>query len=97
MTLFKLPKSEDQDACLAAYSKMFEEALKDGKPYILTCDARKLHEDPRSNGYTVLGMTTFASLEDMKYYDDSCEAHTALKKNIGPRAGGPTNIMTVYY
>lgn len=43
-----------------------------------------------------MGKTTFASLDDMKYYDDGCEAHLALKKNIGPRAGGPANIMTVY-
>jgi hypothetical protein len=70
--------------------------LQDGKPYILACESHKLYDDARSNGYTVLGKTRFASLDDMKYYDDSCEAHTALKKNIGPRAGGPANIMTIY-
>ena len=68
----------------------------DGKPYILACETHKLYDDPRSNGYTVLGKTFFSSLDDMKYYDESCEAHTELKKNIGPRAGGPANIMTIY-
>jgi hypothetical protein len=32
----------------------------------------------------------------MKYYDNGCEAHAVLKKNIGPRAEGPQNIMTIY-
>jgi hypothetical protein len=72
-------------------------APQDGKPYIITCDVYKLLDDARSKDYTVVGKTIFNSLDDMKYYDDDCEAHTTLKKNIGPRAGGPTNTMTIYY
>lgn len=56
-------------------------------------------EDPRSKGFTVVSQTEFASLEDMRYYDDGCEAHAALKavaKGLGI-VGGPDGVMTVYF
>lgn len=37
-------------------------------------------DDARSNGYTVVARTVFASLEDMKYYDTECAAHKELRK-----------------
>jgi hypothetical protein len=52
---------------------------KNGKPYILRCVAGPVVNDPRSQGYTLAAQTTFGSLEDMKYYDEECEAHAALK------------------
>lgn len=54
----------------------------DGKPYILYVCAGEAHDDPRSNGYTVVAKTEFASMEDMKYYDDECPAHAELKKTV---------------
>jgi len=36
MTFFKLSKAEDQDACLAAYPKMFSEAKKVSHPHTYT-------------------------------------------------------------
>jgi len=37
-------------------------------------------DDQRSQGYTVAVVSVFKSKEDMKYYDDECEAHAALKQ-----------------
>ena len=56
-------------------------------------------DDPRSQGWTVVSKTEFASLDDMRYYDEQCEAHAALKsaaKNYGIE-GGPAGVVTVYY
>lgn len=35
--------------------------------------------DERSQGFTVIAKTEFASLDDMRYYDNECPAHAALK------------------
>ncbi|OOF98189.1 hypothetical protein ASPCADRAFT_3259 [Aspergillus carbonarius ITEM 5010] len=35
-------------------------------------------------GFNLSVKTTFASLEDMVYYDEQCEAHKALKAVVGP-------------
>jgi hypothetical protein len=72
--------------------------LQDGKPYILSCKANKLYSDPRSQGFTVAAQTTFASREDMKYYDEECEAHKALKGVVGPKVVGPTQggMLMIY-
>jgi len=51
----------------------------DGKPYIIQCSATKAIDDPRSQGYNLIAMTVFSSLDDMKYYDEQDEAHAALK------------------
>lgn len=53
---------------------------KDGKPYILSLQAGPTIEDSRSNGFTFVAKTEFASLEDMKYYDDEDQVHLLLKK-----------------
>jgi hypothetical protein len=39
-------------------------------------------DDPRSRGYTVIADQSFANLDDMKYYDTECPAHTVLKTAI---------------
>ena len=51
----------------------------DGKPYILRCEAAKTVDDPRNQGYSLCAQTTFANIEDMRYYDEKDEAHAALK------------------
>ena len=53
---------------------------KDGKPYILSLQAGPTIEDSRSNGFTFVAKTEFASLEDMKYYDEEDQVHLSLKK-----------------
>lgn len=40
--------------------------------------------DPeRAKGFTVVGKTEFASMEDMKFYDFDCPAHQNLKALAG--------------
>ena len=54
-------------------------------------------KDPRNEGYTVVSKTEFASMEDMKYYDDSCAAHEKLRvaaRTLPGMAGPP---MTVFF
>lgn len=51
--------------------------------------AYKLYEDPRSQGFTIAAKTNFESVEDMKYYDEQCEAHNALKGAVKPLVMGP--------
>jgi len=69
--------------------------LQDGKPYILSLVAGQAHEDQRSQGYTVAAKSEFSTLEDMKYYDDACEAHQTLK--AGAKSLGVEGVMTVYF
>ena len=51
--------------------------------------------DPRSQGYTLVSKTEFASLDDMKYYDEECKAHSDLKAFIKELT--VEGIMTVYF
>lgn len=66
----------------------------DGKPYILQIAAGASFPDPRNQGYNLSVKTTFASLEDMKYYDEECAAHKALKA-----VGAPLKpeVLTTYF
>ena len=50
--------------------------------------------DARSQGWTFVTKSTFASKEDMDYYDQSCEAHKKLKAFV---AGVREDVMTVYF
>jgi hypothetical protein len=79
ITLFKIPNISDQKRLIDIYRTMQTDALKDGNPYILSVAAGQAFEDARNQGYTVAVVSTFSSVEDMKYYDDECKAHAALK------------------
>ncbi|KAK5099526.1 hypothetical protein LTR70_002427 [Exophiala xenobiotica] len=85
-TLFKIPKEEDIPKALEAYKELERTAIKDGKSYILSCDAGKIinTSEPRSQGYTVCGQTTFSTIEDVHYYDNECAAHAKLKSIVTP-------------
>ncbi|TLS22137.1 uncharacterized protein PpBr36_09784 [Pyricularia pennisetigena] len=80
VTMFKLPNQEDQQKLLAAYEQMAKTQSKDGKPYILSLCAGAAAPDARSQGYTIVAKSEFASEADMKYYDEECQAHGELKK-----------------
>ncbi|KAL3480583.1 hypothetical protein BJX99DRAFT_254573 [Aspergillus californicus] len=80
ITLFKIPSPDDQQKLLNVYKTMKQDALKDGKPYILSCTAGPAYPDVRNQGFTVAVISQFESVEDMKFYDDECQAHAALKK-----------------
>ncbi|KAK9779904.1 putative Stress responsive A/B barrel domain-containing protein [Seiridium cardinale] len=100
VTMFKLPEPEHQKQLIEAYRTLSKNQQKDGKPYILSLDAGSAKDDPRSQGFTVVSKTNFASLDDMKYYDEKCEAHAALKafaKQNLTIQGGPSGVLTVYF
>ena len=65
----------------------------DGKPYIQQATAHQPYDDPRSQGYTLVARTVFSSKADMDYYDNECEAHTAIKSFIKPKVGGPPLVI----
>ncbi|PVH73686.1 hypothetical protein DL98DRAFT_606424, partial [Cadophora sp. DSE1049] len=94
ITLFKIPRGEDQQKLLAIYKKIPKEALKDGKPYIISVEAGAAFADQRSQGYTVAVVSVFASKEDMVYYDNECEAHGRLKAVAKSIHEG---VMMVYF
>jgi hypothetical protein len=62
-----------------------------GKPYIVSNEANRiLNASKDGGGYTVMGVTTFRSIEDNDYYDNECEAHAKFKEIVKPRRGGYT-------
>ena len=79
VTLFKIPSKEDQDRLIDIYRDMPTKALKDGKPYIISATVGPTFDDARNQGYTLAALSVFSSVEDMKYYDNECAAHAALK------------------
>ncbi|MCJ1480455.1 hypothetical protein MMC06_000610 [Schaereria dolodes] len=94
-TLFKIPNPEDQQTLLNQYSELSRTAVKHSAPYILSLHAGPCIPDPRSQYYNFSVNAVFASLEDMQYYDNDCEAHKKLKDVVGPiKEGMP---LTVYF
>lgn len=93
--MFKIPSKDNQAKFLELYRTLSSTATKDGKPYILSLEAGQALEDVRSQGFTLVAKSEFKSLDDMKYYDNDCEAHKTLK--AGAKSLGVEGIMTVYY
>lgn len=69
-------------------------AKQDGKQYILSMSVGPAEEDSRSQGFTIVSKTEFASLDDMRYYDTDCEAHADLKSYI--KDVTCEGVLTVY-
>lgn len=69
--------------------------LQDGKPYILNLAVGPAEADPRSQGFTLVSKSEFASMQDMKYYDNDCPHHQALKDFA--KTLTLEGIMTVYF
>ncbi|KFY89443.1 hypothetical protein V500_05682 [Pseudogymnoascus sp. VKM F-4518 (FW-2643)] len=92
--MFKIPKEEDRERALNQYKILRKTAVKDGKPYILACEAGHAGQEPRAQGWTLAVKSTFASKGDMDYYDNECEAHKALKAVV---SGIRTDVMTVWF
>jgi hypothetical protein len=95
VTLFKIPKEEDQQHLLDLYKQMPQKALKvsqsdnlsvpsltsskDEKSYIASVQAGKAKPDQRAQGFTVVAISTFDSQEDFNFYDTECKAHLELR------------------
>lgn len=60
---------------------------------MLSAVANATVDDPRNQGYTVCAQTTFASLEDMNYYDNECEAHKELKSKAKGKVNPPPLVL----
>ncbi|KAG6118390.1 hypothetical protein E4U13_000239 [Claviceps humidiphila] len=95
VTMFKLPDQAKQQKLIQAYKTVDQTNQKDGKPYILSLAVGPTEADPRSQGYTVVCKTEFAGMDEMKYYDESCQAHQALKDMA--KELGVEGILTVYF
>ncbi|KFA62698.1 hypothetical protein S40285_05539 [Stachybotrys chlorohalonatus IBT 40285] len=95
VTMFKIASQEERDKLLAQYKILGQTHEKDGKPYILSLIVGPTEEDQRNQGYTLVCKTEFASLEDLKYYDDECKAHLEIKKVV--RGLSVDGILTVFF
>ncbi|KAL1588862.1 hypothetical protein WHR41_02447 [Cladosporium halotolerans] len=89
ITMFKVANEGDIPAFAEQYSALEKNQQKNGKPYILSVNAHRPVDDPRTQGYNFLAHTTFSSLDDVKYYDEECEAHKNLKAFAKERVAGP--------
>ncbi|KAF0329818.1 stress responsive a b barrel domain-containing protein [Colletotrichum asianum] len=96
VTMFKIADEGQKKQLIEQYKKLGDSQKKDGKPYILSMVVGPAVDDPRAQGFTIVAKTEFASLEDMKYYDDECAAHGALKSFVKENltVGG---VMSVYF
>ncbi|MCJ1334069.1 hypothetical protein MMC10_010776 [Thelotrema lepadinum] len=94
ITMFKITDDTAYPAVEAEYKKLQGVATKDSTPYILSVNGHPLLPDQRSQGFNFIARTSFATLDDMKYYDEECQAHKNLKTVVGPHAQG---VMTVYW
>ncbi|KAL0937730.1 stress responsive A/B Barrel domain-containing protein [Colletotrichum truncatum] len=96
VTMFKIADEGQRQALIEQYKVLGSTHKKDGKPYILSMVVGPAIDDPRSQGFTVVAKTEFASLEDMRFYDDECAAHGVLKSFVKEKltVGG---VMSVYF
>ncbi|KGQ07336.1 hypothetical protein BBAD15_g7338 [Beauveria bassiana D1-5] len=67
--------------CICSHGKHAddENCVQDGRPYLQSVVIGKPEADPRAQGFTLVAKTEFASVDDMKYYDEECPAHKKLK------------------
>ncbi|KAL5451833.1 hypothetical protein PMIN06_006124 [Paraphaeosphaeria minitans] len=93
VTLFKIPSPPDAETLLLHYRGMPTNALKDGKPYLLSVTAGPTIEDARSQGFNFAAISKFKSKEDMAYYDEGCAAHAALKAFAKNVIQGPPMVV----
>ncbi|KAI0197922.1 hypothetical protein F4808DRAFT_437554 [Astrocystis sublimbata] len=95
VTMFKMPKAEDQKRFLEQCRKMAVDNQRNGRPYILSMVAGPAEEGPRTEGYTFVNKTEFASMDDMKYYEGECPAHAKVLKVLGEIT--IDGMMTVFF
>jgi hypothetical protein len=96
ITMFKIPKEEDRQKLLEQYKVLSSTHERNGKPYILSLYAGPAEEDQRSQGFNFVCKTEFASMDDMKFYDEECAAHQGIK-NIFKTLTVDGVPMTVYF
>ncbi|KAJ8067097.1 hypothetical protein OCU04_004474 [Sclerotinia nivalis] len=96
ITMFKVPTQASRDTLLKNYETLSKTAVKNSTPYILSLQAGESQpNDPRTQGYSIVAKTEFKNLEDMKYYEDSCEAHRWFKAEV--KTLGVEGVCCVFY
>ncbi|ESZ96607.1 hypothetical protein SBOR_2974 [Sclerotinia borealis F-4128] len=96
ITMFKVPTQASRDTMLKNYETLSKTAVKNSHPYILSLQAGETQpNDPRTQGYSIVAKTEFRNMEDMKYYEESCEAHQKLKDEA--KTLGIEGMCCVFY
>jgi hypothetical protein len=80
---------------LSLTSRSHLSMLQDGKRYIRSLVVGSAEEDRRAQGYTVVCKTEFANMDDMKFYDDACTAHSQFKETA--KTLGVEGLIAVYF
>ncbi|KAM0701971.1 hypothetical protein Q7P35_010881 [Cladosporium inversicolor] len=93
ITMFKVANEADIPQFFERYQTLNQNQKKDGKSYILSVNAYQPVNDPRTQGYNVVANTSFSSLDDVKYYDEKCEAHAAFKAFAKEKVAGPPMVV----
>jgi hypothetical protein len=94
ITMFKVRNDADRERILEQYKILSKTAVRDGKPYILSLAVGPIVPTPRAKGFNLGVKSTFATLDDMNYYDTECPAHAELKRVAAPLS---EDILTAYY
>ncbi|KAF4983600.1 hypothetical protein FZEAL_1009 [Fusarium zealandicum] len=94
LTLFKIPKDEDQHHLLDLCKEIPQKAVKNGKPYITSVQADKAKPDQRAQGFTIVAISTFKSEEEFDYYDKEFPAYVELRTFAKSVNGG---VAMVYF
>ncbi|PHH89370.1 hypothetical protein CDD83_6192 [Cordyceps sp. RAO-2017] len=96
VTMFKIPSAGDRDKLLEQYQILQQNSKRDGRPYILSLVVGAAEADARAQGFTLVSKSEFASMDDMRYYDEQCPAHAALKAFAGAELA-VDGVLTVYF
>ncbi|RAL65999.1 hypothetical protein DID88_005660 [Monilinia fructigena] len=96
ITMFRVPSQASREAMLKGYETLSRTAVRNALPYILSLHAGESQpNDPRTQGYSVVAKTEFKNLEDMRYYENKCEAHQKFKAEV--KTLGIQGMCSVFY
>ncbi|KAM3069354.1 hypothetical protein ACMFMG_005460 [Clarireedia jacksonii] len=96
VTMIKIAEGNHAIA-LKGFENFTKDQKRDGKAYILSMEAGPASGNVREQGFTFVTKSVFKNLEDMRFYEEECEAHNEFKKFLkenAPVAGLMTCIFT---
>ncbi|KAI9744671.1 MAG: hypothetical protein M1818_002200 [Claussenomyces sp. TS43310] len=79
ITMFKIPRQDDQEQMSKAYEHLKENQQKEGKPYLLSIEAGPSFDNARNQGFNFIAKTVFKNKADHDFYDTICPAHKHLE------------------
>ncbi|PQE24639.1 Stress responsive A B Barrel domain-containing protein [Rutstroemia sp. NJR-2017a WRK4] len=95
VTMIKIAE-ENHATALKGFETFTKNQQRDGKPYILSMEAGPALGNVREQGFTFVAKSVFKNQEDMKFYEDECEAHNEFKKFLKENAP-VTGLMTCIF